>query len=137
MTYTERRIAKKILENPEYRAAYQEEEELLAKELENRQKLMSMVIAMRKAQNLSQHQLAEKMNISQARVSQMERGHEPFSVDSLLQMIEVLHGSIVILTPEDVKNYGLQEKLVTNGDVVIRRKNLPADEKIARRKKSA
>ena len=90
MTYTERRIAKMMAENPEYRAAFVEEEELLAKELEHRQQLMSMVTAMRKAQRLTQQQLAEKMKVSQARVSQMEQGREPFSVDSLLQMIEVL-----------------------------------------------
>ncbi|MBI1331566.1 MAG: helix-turn-helix domain-containing protein [Armatimonadetes bacterium] len=90
---------------------------LLAKELELRQELMSMVIAMRKAQHLSQQELAEKLNVSQARVSQMERGREPLSVDSLLQMIKALHGSIVILTPEEVKNYGLQEKVVAKGDL--------------------
>jgi len=118
MTYTERRIAKKMAENPEYRAAFEEEEAILAKELEHRQQLMSLVTAMRKAQHLSQQQLAERMKVSQARVSQMERGHEPLSVDSFLQMIEVLRGGIVILTPEEVENYGLQEKLVTRGDVV-------------------
>ena len=118
MTYTERRIAKLMAENPEYRAAFQEEEVLLAKEIEHRKQLMSTVIAMRKAQRLTQQQLAVKMKVSQARVSQMEQGREPFSVDSLLQMIEVLHGSIVILSPEEVKNYGLQEGLVTKGDVV-------------------
>ena len=120
MTYTERRIAKMMAENPEYRAAFVEEEKLLAKELEHRKQLMSMITAMRKAQRLTQQQLAAKMKVSQARVSQMEQGREPFSVDSLLQMIEVLHGSIVILTPEEVKNYGLQERLVTKGDVVRR-----------------
>ena len=116
MTYTERRIAKKMAENADYRAAYEEEDVLFAKEQEHRQELMSVVIAMRKAQNLSQQQLAERLKVSQARVSQMERGREPLSVDSLLQIIEVLHGSIVILTPEEVKNYGLQERLVTKGD---------------------
>ena len=137
MTYTERRIAKMMAKNPEYRAAFQEEEVLLAKELEHRQQLMSTVIAMRKAQRLTQQQLAEKMKVSQARVSQMEQGREPFSVDSLLQMIEVLQGSIVILTPEEVKTYGLQKRLVTKGDVVrraldmqskIRNKNVHAKE---------
>ena len=120
MTYTEQRIAKMMAKNPEYRAAFLEEEVLLAKELEHRQQLMSTVIAMRKAQRLTQQQLAEKMKVSQARVSQMEQGREPFSVDSLLQMIEVLQGSIVILTHEEVKNYGLQERLVTKGDAVRR-----------------
>ena len=118
MTYTERRIAKKMAENPEYHAAFEEEQAILAKELEHRQQLMSLVTAMRKAQHLSQQQLAERMRVSQARVSQMERGHEPLSVDSFLQMIEVLRGGVVILTPEEVENYGLQEKLVTKGDVV-------------------
>ena len=107
-----------MAEKPEYRAAFEEEEALLAKELERRQKLMSLVTAIRKAQRLSQQQLAEMMKVSQARVSQMERGREPLSVDSFLQMIEVLRGGIVILTPDEVENYGLQERLVTKGDVV-------------------
>lgn len=125
MTYTERRIAKKMAENPEYRTAFEEEEALLAKELEHRRQLMSLVATMRKAQRLSQQQLAVKLNVSQARVSQMEQGHEPLSVDSLLQMIEALHGSIVILTPEEIQSLGLEGRLVTKGEIVGKALGLP------------
>ena len=95
-----------------------EEEELLAKELHRRQQIMSLVTKMRKSQRLSQQQLAERMKVSQARISQMERGREPLSVDSLLQMVELLSGCIAILTPEEIQRYGLEHRLVTNGEAI-------------------
>ncbi len=118
MTYTERRIAKKMAENPKYRAAFEEEELHLAKELEKRQELMSLLCSIRKSQHMSQQQLAERMKVSQARISQLERGQAPLSVDSLLQMVELLSGSIAILTPEDIQRFGLEHRLVTNGEAL-------------------
>jgi transcriptional regulator with XRE-family HTH domain len=107
-----------MAENPEYRAAFEEEEAILAKELEQRQKLMSLVSSIRRSQHMSQQQLAKRMNVSQARISQMERGREPLSVDSLLQMVESLSGCITILTPEEIQQYGLEHRLVTNGEAI-------------------
>ena len=116
MTYTEQRIARKMAESPEYRAAFEEE----LRELEHRQQLMAMVASLRKTSRLSQRELAEKMKVSQARISQMERGTEPVSVDNLLRMIELLKGGLVILSPAEVEELGLTDRLIANGHAIRR-----------------
>jgi predicted XRE-type DNA-binding protein len=124
MTFIEKQIAKNKASDPEFLAAFVEEEENLAKELEHRRELMATVIAIRKAQGLSQVQLARKLKVSQARVSQMERGNASLSVDHLLQIVEELKGSIVILSPEEVESYGLQNRLVSTGQRILRSKKV-------------
>jgi len=103
------------MQDAEFRAAYEEEVELTRKEQERRQQVMSAVAAIRKAQHLSQQQLAARLKVSQARVSQMERGTESLSVDSLLEMVDALRGGIVILSPEEIGRLGLEHRLVMKG----------------------
>lgn len=118
MSYIKNRIAKDRAEDPEFRAAYDEEVELIARETALRQELMAVVAELRKAQRLSQQQLAARLKVSQARVSQMERGMESLSVDSVLQMVDALHGGIVILSPEEIDKYGLKHRLVNRGAAI-------------------
>lgn len=118
MSYIEKRIARKMAESPEYRAGFEEEEALLAQELERRQQVMTVIAELRKAQHLSQQQLAARLKVSQARVSQMERGKESLSIDSVLQMVDALHGGIVVLSPDEIARLGLEHRLVSNGETI-------------------
>jgi transcriptional regulator with XRE-family HTH domain len=121
LSYIKNRIAKDRAEDPVFRAAYDEEVELIAKETALRQELMAVVADLRKAQRLSQQQLAARLKVSQARVSQMERGTESLSIDSVLQMVDALHGGIVILSPEEIDKYGLEHRLVNRGAAIANR----------------
>ncbi len=109
MSYIKRRIEKNRLEDEGYRVVYDQEVELLARERERREGLMKHLAAVRKARHFTQHAMAEAMNISQARVSQLERGSEPLSIDSFLQMLEVLNVRVVILTDDEMKAHGLDQ----------------------------
>jgi predicted XRE-type DNA-binding protein len=116
LSYIKNRIAKDRAEDPVFRAAYDEEAELIARETELRQKLMAVVAEIRKSQRLSQQQLAARLKVSQARVSQMERGTDSLSIDSVLQMIDALRGGIVILSPDEVTKFGLEHRIVSKGE---------------------
>lgn len=122
MSYIEKRIAKQMREDPEYREAMQEEVSLLSIETERRKQLMSIVAKLRKAQRLTQVELAKKLHVSQARVSQMERGMEPISVDGFLRMVEALNGEIAILAADEVKALGVGKKLLLQGTDLMKAK---------------
>ena len=107
MSYIKSRIEKNKLADEVYCKAFDEEVELLAREQARREELMKRVAAVRKAKHLTQQEMADAMSISQARVSQLERGAEPLSVDSFLQMLEVLDLHLVILTDDEARQHGL------------------------------
>jgi transcriptional regulator with XRE-family HTH domain len=109
------------MQDAEFRAAYEEEVELTRKEQERRRQVMTAVATMRKAQHLSQQQLAARLKVSQARVSQMERGTESLSVDSLLEMVDALRGGIVILSPDEIAKFGLERRLVMEGEAMSKK----------------
>lgn len=112
MSYIKRRIERGREESAEYRAAYDEEVALAEQEKARREALMSAVANLRKAAHVTQHQVADAMKISQARVSQLERGEETLSVDRFLDMLSVLRGHVVVLNDEDVQKYGLESRVV-------------------------
>ena len=96
MSYIKNRIARDM-EDPEFRAAFEEEEALLARQNERRAAVMGQVAAMRKAQGVTQHDVAAALKISQSRVSQLERGSETLSVDHLLDLLELLKVRMVLV----------------------------------------
>ena len=95
------RIAKNKSENAEYRAAYDEEVELLSQQKARREELMKRIAAVRKSRHVTQERMAEEMKISQARVSQLERGAETLSIDHLLTMLEVLGARMEIVSVDE------------------------------------
>ena len=97
MSYIKDRIARNRAESAEYRAAYDEEAESLARRNERRAAVMGQVAAMRKARGVTQQDVATALNVSQSRVSQIERGGETLSVDYLLDLLELLKVKMVFL----------------------------------------
>ena len=63
-----------------------------AKEVHEKQKLMQLIIKVRKAKGLSQAALAKKMGVSQSRIAQVESGVGTAKVtfDILLNILSVL-----------------------------------------------
>jgi predicted XRE-type DNA-binding protein len=103
VSYVKDRIAKNRTTNDEYRIAFDEEVELLAVQRRRREALMKRLSAVRKANHVTQQKLAEAMQISQARVSQLERGTETLSIDHFLTMLDVL-GVQIQIVPKDEKS---------------------------------
>lgn len=96
MSYVTNLIEQYREEDPEFRAAYDEEVELFNQLQERRRKIMSLFAEARKTQKLSQREIGQRLNVSQARVSQMERGEEPMSFDRVLELASVLGLSLTI-----------------------------------------
>jgi transcriptional regulator with XRE-family HTH domain len=112
MSYIEEFIEKSRRESSVFRVAYDEEVQIAAEEKERRVALMKAMTQFRKAAKISQQQLAQAMQISQARVSQLEKGAETLSVDHLLEMLHLLGGKLAIFTTEEVKKHGLESKVI-------------------------
>lgn len=110
MSFIKDHIAQMCAENEEYRAAYEEEVALQKEQDELRAALMKQIVRIRKHRRLTQTDLAKHMRVSQARVSQIERGEEPIGVDSVLALLKAVKGNMVILSDEDVKKHGLEDK---------------------------
>ena len=110
MSYIKRRIEKNRSKDAVYRAAYDEEVELLAREKERREDLMKRIASVRKSRHFTQEAVARAMKISQARVSQLERGSETLSIDNFLKMLDVLNVRLVFLSEDDVKKLGLDKQ---------------------------
>lgn len=113
MSYIKKRIEKNRAEDAEYRAAYDEETALLAQEQERRQEVMKRIASLRRSKHMTQRALAEAMSISQARVSQLERGVETLSIDSFLTMLDVL-GARIEIVDEDAAGLAKQSSISKN-----------------------
>ncbi|CAN5638661.1 hypothetical protein BH11ARM2_BH11ARM2_25040 [soil metagenome] len=110
MSFIKDHIAQMCTENPEYREAYEEEVRLQQEQAELRVKLMKQIVSLRKQRRLTQVDLAGRLHVSQARVSQIEKGAEPVGIDSVLALLKAVKGNLVILSEEDLKKYGLEDK---------------------------
>ena len=107
MSYIKKRIEENRARSAEFRAAYDEEVELLAREKARRQEVMRALASIRKSRHITQEAVAAAMGITQARVSQLERGAESLSVDSLLKLTEVLGVRMEFVTEDDAQRLGL------------------------------
>lgn len=99
MSYADERIAKNRAASSEYQEAFDEEARLLQQQRTRRKELMKKLVSLRKSKRLSQKSVAEALKISQARVSQMERGEETLSIDRFLSMVEFV-GVTLQIVPE-------------------------------------
>lgn len=77
-------------ESEEFRIAYQEEVERYEKVDRARQVLLSKLVHRRKSLKMSQKELAELTNVSQAYISQIERDRTSLSASFLIQMLDAL-----------------------------------------------
>lgn len=114
MSYTTDRIARRMAESAEFRAAYEQQLREEAEEQARRERVMKRFADARKARKLSQSQLGETLKISQERLSQIERGVETLSVDRLLDLAAALGLHIAILNEEDVHRHGLESFVATS-----------------------
>ena len=105
MSYIKRRIEKNRAENPAYRVAFDEETERYTALQEQRRQLMHQFATARKSLKLSQKDIGDKLNVSQARVSQMERGEAAMSFDRVIELASIL-GLNLTLTSEETASSG-------------------------------
>ena len=117
MSYVKDRIAKNRVENAEYRKSYDEEVRLLKQQQARREALMKRLASLRKSKHVTQQQVAKAMKISQARVSQLERGAETLSLDHFLAMLDVLGVTMEIVSGTESATVAKKARSYGSGNV--------------------
>lgn len=64
------------------------------------QQLATHLRALRKAQNLTQAELAQRLGLSQSRLGKIERHPETVSVEQLIRTLSLLGARLVISVPD-------------------------------------
>lgn len=89
-TWLDRIHEEAMAESEEYRLAYQGEVERYEKADQARKALLARLVARRKDLKLTQKDLADLTDVSQAYISQIERDRTSLSASFLLQLVEAL-----------------------------------------------
>lgn len=101
MSYISNRIKEKMATSESYRVAMNEEIAETERETKRREALMASLGKIRQERKLTQSEVAKAMNLSQARVSQLEKGSESFSLDRFLDYLDTVGVSISFQTNAD------------------------------------
>ncbi len=123
-TWLDRVHEEAMQESEEYRLAYQEEVERYEKVDRARKALLARLVARRKDLKLTQKDLADLTDVSQAYISQIERDRTSLSASFLLQLLDALKMELDLRPVKEAKvegashsaaaeaaaSYGLQPK---------------------------
>ncbi|CAN5433190.1 hypothetical protein BH11ARM2_BH11ARM2_09110 [soil metagenome] len=106
MSYIKDRIASQCANDPEYRALYEAD----LREEELRVAFMKGLAERRRRQHLTQESMAKCLGVSQARISQIERGAQPVGMDGLIAYLKAMNVNLVPMSNDEVKELGLQDR---------------------------
>jgi predicted XRE-type DNA-binding protein len=95
-SFTDAFIQEEFERDPAFQRAYEAELQAEGHDKASREELVRTLVSLRKAQRISQRDLARKLGISQPRVAQIEKLAGSLSADLMLRYVEAIGATIRI-----------------------------------------